>query len=256
MTAFSKFLDIIKAGHYIDDGERNTIGPEDIEKVSQTVPFIFAPKVDIVHLPDDSTADPVEPLDLPFKNCFFEMLGIPITKIDVRGVPYALAGIWVHESAPKSYGLTILWQKPGNNWALSFPKDREIRNHLHQIILHLLDRLSKEEIGYCNPRTSVKLKVAGKKLQYRINKIVYVSAKRNQKMAENFAGKPIEWSHQWTVRGHWRDLPGRLGKDRDGEPISGFTWVRPHVKGPENALLVQKTRLVSAPAENPKMPTN
>jgi hypothetical protein len=57
-------------------------------------------------------------------------------------------------------------------------------------------------------------------------------------------GKGIEWSHRWSVRGHWRTVPG-LGKNREGQySVTGHTWVSEHEKGPEDAPLITKTRLV------------
>lgn len=43
-----------------------------------------------------------------------------------------------------------------------------------------------------------------------------------------------EYLHQWLVQGHWRHL--REPRKSDGSQI---TWVRPHVKGPEGAPLLQ-----------------
>lgn len=51
-------------------------------------------------------------------------------------------------------------------------------------------------------------------------------------------------SHRWEVRGHWRSISG-LGKDETGNYIvRGLTWVAAHEKGPEQARLVKKTRLI------------
>lgn len=54
----------------------------------------------------------------------------------------------------------------------------------------------------------------------------------------------IDWSHRWEVRGHWRKVHG-LGKDRAGDyVVTGWTWVRDFVKGPEDKPLIKKTRVV------------
>ena len=56
--------------------------------------------------------------------------------------------------------------------------------------------------------------------------------------------REIEWSHRWSVRGHWRDHGG-IGKDRDDNYcIEGKTWVKSHAKGPEDKLVIKKQRLV------------
>jgi len=55
-------------------------------------------------------------------------------------------------------------------------------------------------------------------------------------------GEPEEhherYSHRWTVTGHWRNQP--VGPGRSERRL---TWVRPHVKGPEDAPLVVKERV-------------
>lgn len=54
----------------------------------------------------------------------------------------------------------------------------------------------------------------------------------------------IEWSHRWKVRGHWRRVLG-IGRDRTGEyRINGATWVREHIRGPEDKVLLNKKRIL------------
>src|SRR5690606_27549446 len=51
---------------------------------------------------------------------------------------------------------------------------------------------------------------------------------------EEHEGGDIHFGHRWVVRGHWRWQPCGPGRaDRR------LTWVRPHVKGPEGAPLVE-----------------
>ena len=46
-------------------------------------------------------------------------------------------------------------------------------------------------------------------------------------------GDPL-YSHRWVVRGHWRwQACGKGRKDRR------LTWISPHVKGPEDAPLIE-----------------
>lgn len=42
------------------------------------------------------------------------------------------------------------------------------------------------------------------------------------------------WSHRWIVRGHWRWQP--CGPGRSDRRL---TWIRPHIKGPDNAPLIE-----------------
>jgi hypothetical protein len=63
----------------------------------------------------------------------------------------------------------------------------------------------------------------------------------------------IDWSHKWTCSGHWRYFYNqehtvdfeKIGKNRDGDYCErGRTWVSDHVKGPEDAPLIKKTRVI------------
>ena len=54
----------------------------------------------------------------------------------------------------------------------------------------------------------------------------------------------IDWTHRWEVMGHWRKCKG-IGKDREGvycEPNA--TWIKEYVKGPEDAELIKKVRII------------
>jgi hypothetical protein len=54
----------------------------------------------------------------------------------------------------------------------------------------------------------------------------------------------MEWTHQWRVCGHWRNIPGR-GKDPRGVyNQKGRTWVTDHIKGPDDKPLKEKYRIV------------
>lgn len=46
-------------------------------------------------------------------------------------------------------------------------------------------------------------------------------------------GHKIEYSFSWVVRGHWRALHNStsFGKDKNGKPVQGKTWVGTYLKG-------------------------
>jgi hypothetical protein len=79
-----------------------------------------------------------------------------------------------------------------------------------------------------------------------VKRIIVVSrAKSNDDRAtERAIGEPIEWQHQWRVRGHWRKISDQMvGKDREGDYcIVGRTWVKDFVKG--DGPLIEKTRIL------------
>lgn len=51
-----------------------------------------------------------------------------------------------------------------------------------------------------------------------------------------------EWSHQWLVRGHWRNQPC---KDPGGEWTTRLVWIHPYVKGPEDKPLLVREHVYS-----------
>lgn len=80
-----------------------------------------------------------------------------------------------------------------------------------------------------------------------INKIIRIVPKRlkNTDIEPITSRGKIDWTHRWEVRGHWRKT-NMIGKNREGEYcIDGFTWVKEHKKGPEEATLIKKLRVVS-----------
>lgn len=79
----------------------------------------------------------------------------------------------------------------------------------------------------------------------KIKDIVLIVDRKEQAEIKKDLMRTIDWSHRWEVMGHWRKIQG-LGKDQHGSyRIKGFTWVNPHVKGPENKPVVTKTRFVN-----------
>ena len=53
-----------------------------------------------------------------------------------------------------------------------------------------------------------------------------------------------DFHHRWEVSGHWRKCQGK-GKDRYGERSEfGRTWIKSHVRGPEDKPFVKKKRIV------------
>jgi hypothetical protein len=88
----------------------------------------------------------------------------------------------------------------------------------------------------------------------KIKDLVIVAPKKQQGVVAASVGatREVDWSHRWDVMGHWRKIAG-IGKDRSGHySMKGYTWVVPHVKGPEGKPCVAKARVVFAGAEAAK----
>ena len=78
----------------------------------------------------------------------------------------------------------------------------------------------------------------------RIIRIVPHECRQNKTLLPMTNNGIIDWSHRWECRGHWRKVD-TVGKDRSGDyNVSGFTWVREHIKGPDNKPLIKKIRIV------------
>jgi len=110
-----------------------------------------------------------------------------------------------------------------------------------------LDRINREEDGVEKTRQKVMLGLGKSKKQHRIRRIIHIrpKTKHGKNIIEN-SGRRIDFSHRFVRRGHWRDLPGKLGKNRAGDYcVQGRTWVmesRPI--GPEDKPIIKKVRVV------------
>lgn len=77
-----------------------------------------------------------------------------------------------------------------------------------------------------------------------VKKIIVISGRSASRSTLTVDGMPIDWRHQWRVRGHWRKIePKMLGKNREGDyVVVGNTWVKDFVKG--SGPLIEKTRIL------------
>lgn len=247
MLKYYEFLKAVKDSKIHTRGEFRSMTPSNFRAmVSETVPFVFFPteKNQPVPIPTDSE------LDLPFKSCFFEMLGTSLTSVDEGGEVINGEGLLVYEVRPREYNMFLLICFPNESpkrytvYALDSKGFGRLSEHILGMVRILLDRLNVEEAGFVNPRQVIKAKVGGEKIQHRISKLVYVCPKKARAQVEAASSKEIDWSHRFEVRGHWRRTEG-VGKDREGNYcVEGYTWVREHVRGPEHLPLVKKTRVV------------
>jgi len=100
-------------------------------------------------------------------------------------------------------------------------------------------------------RIRQKVKIDGKKEFITVRQLVYIGGKSDDHYITP-GGKTLEYSHRFEIRGHWRKLADNsVGKNRDGVYcVPGKTWVRPFEKGPKDAPLVKKVRVVKESSEN------
>lgn len=150
--------------------------------------------------------------------------------------------LMVVETAPKSYkffGLTnVSNTERSRNEVVSFAQIQA-----SPMVKKYLDALGAHRSGAETARTSVRVGNGASKRQHRIRRIIHVASKKVIQ-SDSPVFRDVDWSHRFSVRGHWRTHNG-LGKDRDGNySVHGYTWVVHHTKGPEHLPLINKTRLV------------
>lgn len=214
--------------------------------VEKNNPFVFSP------IPGgmlDPTPDGIklrtgyakeESFDPPFEVFSIEVLGDSVCKALAQTENCSSECILVAEVRPKEFCYFVLITN-------SITGQQEIiaSNAEGVLVESYLNRLDKEESGFESVRQSVRVGTGSDKRVHRIRRIIHVSPKRGVSAHQAATGRVIDWSHRWTVRGHWVALPGGLGKDREGNYcVANFTWRKEHVKGPEAAPLITKTRLV------------
>lgn len=180
----------------------------------------------------DHENDPGE-LDLPFKTCSFERLD------DLGGYACYL----INEVEPRSYQIYALTKNKGQYYLL-FSSTDSMTVAFKNKINSFLRQIKHGKTGIENVKETVRIGSGASREIHKIRRIVHVCNKREYLKARSVTGKPIDWSHQWSVRGHWRRVNG-LGKDRnDDYSVHGFTWVTDHIRGPEDKPFIKKTRFL------------
>lgn len=240
------------------------ISDSDIDIIKSAVPFylIMEEGEKIQPVPEASNTEEWEEkikiLDLPFKTIFIET---SLGRIPLRGEletekDMVLLGMFVHESSPGNLSFSPFMRLKGVMELFSSieniedPDTRELWDVCYIITKYLLNRLDQDEIGTVNPRLSANIKKSYGKESYRINNCVIVKPKSIQESSISL-GNQIDWSHRWRVRGHWRHIPGRIGKDREGNIQKDYTWVSDHVRGPEHLPIIGKTVIVKSHPDTP-----
>lgn len=238
---FYTFMELVRFGYFHSYGEIKKFTSETMESFLHTMPFVFVPHKE--HGIDVGEENIENPIDLPFQRCFFEMLGETITSVQEKNEIINVYGLWVNEISPRNYEVYgMIGFLPTE--ASIVLAEGPLKEHFLKIIKHLIGRIGREEVGFSNPRKAMKMKIGGIKVKHRINQVVFVSPKKSISSASEALGKAVNWSHRWLVRGHWREIGYRIGKDREGRPILGHTWVASYTKGPDNAPIIEKARIV------------
>lgn len=177
--------------------------------------------------------------DAPFKIFSMEILGQSITVPRPGDEPVSLECIMLVETEPRVFLSFSLVSVRGERMVVS-----SMSNESNGLVTDLLDRLKREATGVEHTRERVKLGAGHHKRVATFRRVVHVRPKSQTSTSSVPGTRAIDWTHRWAVRGHWREIKG-LGKDRDGNYcVENMTWVSEYEKGPEDAPLVKKTRVV------------
>jgi len=247
------------------------------EIAEQAEIFIMPPTKDAA---SDSDAMIPSEYDMPFKTCCFE----GIDPIVIGDAPSADAErilnlnhesesdawhtliycILVNELAPRKYELFISFRAIGSpesqSWVLYFILENGnaltgVPGHAALIVEEWLTMLQTARMGSEDVKEKVKLGSGKAKRTHTIRRVIRISFDKNYEVTRPLAGKTIDWSHRWTVRGtwvtFWKDATktevdfSKVGKDRAGDYcVHGYTWRVEHTKGPDDKPLIKKTRIV------------
>lgn len=191
-------------------------------------------------------ADPYSP---PFETFFVSLGNIILNLNNELDVPFVrVLGFLFWELSPCEFNASFLLT---NKEEAVFVVDmRQTHLELWGIVNSFFASYQTCVMGHCSAGR-MKFPVPGVASRgkiYRVVRKVIVLAARGR-TGEVVSERTIDWSHRFTVRGHWRVLEGGKGKNRVGERVvDGFTWVSEHEKGPDGAPLIPKLRVVTGEA--------
>jgi hypothetical protein len=120
-------------------------------------------------------------------------------------------------------------------------------NTLRKLVKPMLDRINEQEDGLERVRCKFKIGSGKEKRFHTIRKIIHIRPKLKRERSEEIpSGRKVDFTHRFIRRGHWRELPGGLGKNRIGEYCeSGRTWVnQSRPIGPSDKPFIKKVRIV------------
>lgn len=110
----------------------------------------------------------------------------------------------------------------------------------------ILEKINQQKSGVIAKRIREKFSHNSANKLFKCSNVIYISKSDREKTILGISTNPVQWSHIWSVRGHWRKLESdeSIGKDRLGERlVKGYTWVNPFLKGEGQELI--KLRKVS-----------
>lgn len=253
---FVKMIEAAKAGIWSLDKKEVLSKDEVTEMFWQAVPkcqpFVFLNNPATYSI--DTKVDDLPKLDAPFEvfsietlangGDFYKIPGLEYTEEEERDSFGSTECMMVVEREPNQFMVfTLNFLISLNKWVVTHSGVERAWTDYAGIFINELNKPGVA--GFINVNEKVKIRTPSSGTAFhKIKKIVYIRDSR-QKDVQPILGRTIDWTHRWMVRGHWRTNQGKVGKDRGGNYcVPNFTWVSEHERGPEDAPLVSKTRVV------------
>jgi len=124
---------------------------------------------------------------------------------------------------------------------INLEKDDDVTEIRYKQAMHVLSILKNKSIRCAEEKEKSMVRVKGKKQKF-VKKITHVKLDRYEQKQSPLTGRFLEFTHSFSVMGHWRKARG-YGKDRKGNYcIPGYTWVSEHIRG--DGLFIKKQRMV------------
>lgn len=250
MKEFLRMIDVVRNQGIADMTEERDSGFRPATSTEWTYfekcqPFVFmtSPREAQDILQGTPEREIIE-VDAPFPVFSIETIGDALgstfaVRDGKREVGFLTHAVMTVELGPKEYSFYSLVEFPTGQIVVFREEARMAAPIVHQ----MLKVLARQKIGTRSERHVVKLGAGKEKRQRRIRRVIHVASKADVD-SKSEATRDVDWSHRFEVRGHWRKHEG-LGKDRDDNYcVHGWTWIRHHVKGPEDKPLVKKVRVV------------
>ncbi len=211
---------------------------------------------EIVNISEELLESEKGVLNLPFPVCLFEDVDKNLFNMTGENGGGATKGgkplpdcksIIVVEFSPGDYGFILFLLDGRSTWSID--KNSWIYTTAFSVCQMICDFVNNKKTVMGTTHERIKVKTS--RGNHFIKKIVVCGPSKFRDKPLTVGSRPVNWSHQWSVRGHWRRVQS-IGKDREGLPTSnGYTWVIPHVKGPESSELINKVRMVQGEIHAP-----
>lgn len=256
MINFKKMLKIAHERHSPKDPNSVRL----LKLMKECEIFVFKPIGEQKDIEIPESVDGCD-FDAPFKTFAIEFSGnTPVTSMSPEDIAQGDGGvedvkircIVATEVAPREFDFFLLVELVETGGIVmhyrimgaSADGDSGLHKWCIQLFDKMMDRMNSEKMGLETISDKFKIGSGKNKYFHKIKRVIHVAPKKLHERVESCGSRVIDWSHRWSVRGHWRTCNG-IGKDRDGNYcVEGKTWVEAHEKGPEEAELIKKQRVV------------